>query len=147
MDVSVIMAKRGETQENDLSTQRIDKWLWYARVTKTRTLASSLVQAGKVRINRVKADKPGASVKVDDVVTIAVHGRVRVLRVVAPGVRRGPAKEAAELFDDLSPPRSPSDSGIGDSPDAGGSERSGGERPTKKTRRALEKLRQSDQAY
>ena len=139
------MAKRTDTRDGDPSAQRIDKWLWYARVTKTRTLASSLVQAGKVRINRVKADKPGAAVKVDDVVTIAVHGRIRVLRVVAPGVRRGPALEAAELFEDLSPPRPGLDDGTNRPPGAVNPVQAGGERPTKKTRRALDKLRQSDQ--
>jgi len=140
------MAKRDDTQDTSPNAQRIDKWLWYARVTKTRTLASSLVQSGKVRINRIKADKPGASVKVDDVVTIAVHGRVRVLRVVAPGVRRGPATEAAELFEDLSPERAAPEGQAALQQSGSGPGRSGGERPTKKTRRALDKLRQLDQS-
>lgn len=87
-------------------SQRLDKWLWFARVAKTRTLASNFVSAGKVRVNKIKTEKPGASIKVGDVVTIAAHGKVRVLRVLAPGERRGPATEAALLFEDISPPPS-----------------------------------------
>ena len=102
------MAKSGnQAVAEEPSTQRLDKWLWYARVAKTRTLASSFVSAGKVRVNRIKTEKPGASVKVGDVITIAAHSKVRVLRILAAGTRRGPAAEAALLFEDLTPPPEP----------------------------------------
>ncbi len=83
--------------------QRIDKWLWFARVAKSRTLAAALVTAGKVRLNRVKTDKPAHVVKVGDVLTVSLGPRVRVLKVTALGERRGPAAEARGLFEELTP--------------------------------------------
>jgi ribosome-associated heat shock protein Hsp15 len=80
-------------------TQRLDKWLWFARITKSRTLAAQLLQDGKVRVNRARAGKPSHTVRSGDVLTIAVRGRVQVLRVVAPGERRGPPEEARQLYD------------------------------------------------
>ena len=84
---------------------RIDKWLWYARVTKTRSLASRLVELGQVRINRQKVAKSSHDVGPGDVVTVAVHDRVRVLRVLAAGARRGPASEANLLFEEIDTPQ------------------------------------------
>lgn len=89
------------------STQRIDKWLWFARIVKSRTLAAGLVASGNVRVNRQKVAKPSHPVAAGDVLTIAAHGRVRVLRVIAAGVRRGPAAEARLLYDDLTAPPDP----------------------------------------
>jgi ribosome-associated heat shock protein Hsp15 len=83
--------------------QRLDKWLWFARIVKSRTLAAQLVQDGKVRINRAKVAKPAQSVRRDDVLTIVIRGNVQVLRVVAPGARRGPPAEARLLYELLSP--------------------------------------------
>ena len=84
--------------------QRIDKWLWFARVVKTRTAAADLVAEGKVRLNRTKIDKPGTTVRIGDVLTVVAHSRVRVLEVLSPGTRRGPPGEAATLFRDRSAP-------------------------------------------
>ncbi len=84
-------------------TQRLDKWLWHARVVKTRSVATALVQAGKVRVNRGKVLKASHMVKLGDVITVAVGGRVRVLRVAGFAERRGPAAEAQELYGDLTP--------------------------------------------
>ena len=117
------------------STQRLDKWLWFARVAKTRTLASSFVTAGKVRVNRIKVEKPSASVKVGDVITIAAHSRVRVLRVLAAGERRGPAPEAALLFEDLTPRPQPNALNVGQP------QVHHGGRPAKKDRRDFEAAR------
>lgn len=83
--------------------QRIDKWLFYARAVKSRALATKLVAAGHVRINRDKTDQPARQVKPGDVLTIALEHRVLVWRVLAPGVRRGPAQEARTLYEDLDP--------------------------------------------
>jgi ribosome-associated heat shock protein Hsp15 len=94
------------------ATQRIDKWLWFARMVKSRTLAAGAVSAGGVRVNRRKVTKPSHPVSVGDVVTVAVHGRVRVLRVVAAGERRGPAVEARALYDDLSEPPPADEGGV-----------------------------------
>ena len=90
--------------ETGLPKLRIDKWLWYARVVKTRTLAGKLVQAGHVRVNKDKILSVSHKIKIDDVLTIALTNRIRVLKVLAFGERRGSAKEAAILFEDLSPP-------------------------------------------
>lgn len=119
-------------------SQRIDKWLWYTRVVKSRTLAASLVAAGKVRINRERIEKPGTQVKPDDVVTLAVHDTVRILKVCAAGVRRGPATEAQTLYEDLTPKPEPKDS-TADAKDVSGRDRGSG-RPTKRDRRAIDRL-------
>lgn len=86
-----------------LHTQRVDKWLWFTRVVKTRGLAARTVQAGKIRVNKVKVAKPSYVVRVGDVITVSVARRVRVLRVTAIGWRRGPASEAKQLYEDLTP--------------------------------------------
>jgi len=92
----------GSKQEDGgTQSQRLDKWLWFVRVVKTRTLAATLVSSGKVRLNRLRVAKPSQTVRVGDVVTVAVHRNVRVLRVVALGERRGPASEASTLFEEL----------------------------------------------
>jgi len=82
---------------------RIDKWLWYARVLKTRSLASKAVQAGHIRVNRNKVTSASHGLKIDDVLTISLHNQIRVLKVEALGTRRGPAPEAALLYEDLTP--------------------------------------------
>jgi ribosome-associated heat shock protein Hsp15 len=82
---------------------RIDKWLWYARVMKTRTSAAKLVADGHVRLNGTRLNDPAKAVKAGDVLTIALERTVRVLKVQALGKRRGPAPEAQALFEDLSP--------------------------------------------
>lgn len=78
--------------------QRIDKWLWFARIVKTRPLASALVDTGQVRVNRHKVTKPGHPVGPGDVLTLALHGRVRVLKVLACAERRGTASAAQALY-------------------------------------------------
>ncbi len=83
---------------------RIDKWLWHARITKTRTVAARLVETGQVRVNRRKIAKPAHDVGPGDVITIAVHDAIRVLKVMAPGIRRGPAPEARQLFEEVEAP-------------------------------------------
>ena len=82
--------------------QRLDKWLWFARVVKSRTLAARLVSDGYVRLNGVRAVAPARSVQSGDVLTIALERQVRVLRVVDAGERRGPFCEARLLYEDLS---------------------------------------------
>lgn len=80
---------------------RIDKWLWHARFCKTRALSASLVSDGKVRVNGQRIEKPGRLVGPGDVLTLGWAGRV--VRVLACGARRGPATEAATLYEDLTP--------------------------------------------
>ena len=78
--------------------QRLDKWLWFARVVKTREAAASLVEGGHVRLNGQKTLKPGHGVKPGDVLTIALNSRVRVLHVEGLAERRGPAEAARLLY-------------------------------------------------
>jgi ribosome-associated heat shock protein Hsp15 len=95
------VANSGDIKE----IQRLDKWLWHARIIKTRSLAAQFVEQGKFRVNREKTVKPSHGVKTGDVITAAIFGRVRVLRIAALGARRGPAPEAQALYVDLTPPQ------------------------------------------
>jgi ribosome-associated heat shock protein Hsp15 len=85
--------------------QRIDKWLFFARVVKSRSLAQKLAISGAVRVNREKISHAARIVRPGDVLTISIHDRVRILKVLDSGDRRGPAPEAALLFQDLTPVR------------------------------------------
>lgn len=122
--------------------QRLDKWLWFARVVKTRTLAATLVLDGKVRVNRVRADKPSQTVRPGDVVTVTAHSRVRVLKVAAAGERRGSPTVAEALYEELTPPasRSENQSQAADSEPAPPQRDPGAGRPTKRERRAIDRL-------
>ena len=82
---------------------RIDKWLWYARFFKTRTMATRLVASGRVRLNRRRVTKSHGTLHPGDVLTFPQERRVRVIRVVDLGRRRGPATEAALLYEDIAP--------------------------------------------
>jgi ribosome-associated heat shock protein Hsp15 len=84
-----------------LERQRLDKWLWHARVVKARTSAAALVEAGHVRINGVRETAPGHSVKAGDVLTIGLDRTVRLLKVIGFAERRGDASAARMLYDDL----------------------------------------------
>jgi ribosome-associated heat shock protein Hsp15 len=81
--------------------QRIDRWLWNARIVRTRSAAASLALVGHVRVNGVRVAAPGRDVKCGDVVTVALHGGVRVLKVIGLAPRRGDAALAAQLYEDL----------------------------------------------
>ena len=84
--------------------QRLDAWLWCARVAKTRSACARLIEAGSFRVNRQPTDKAHARVRVGDVLTFALDrgGAVRVWRVLDLAARRGPAPEARALYEDLS---------------------------------------------
>jgi ribosome-associated heat shock protein Hsp15 len=84
--------------------QRLDKWLWFARIVKTREAAASLVENGHVRLNRVKVTKPAHDVKPGDVLTIVLNSRVRVLHVQGLAPRRGPATAAQQLYREAAMP-------------------------------------------
>jgi ribosome-associated heat shock protein Hsp15 len=105
-------------------------------------MAAELVSEGKVRLNKVRVEKPSQQVKPGDVLTLAVANRVRILEVRSPGTRRGPATEAHTLYVDLTPPPAPRDPS---SPDYLVSGRDAGTgRPTKRDRRLTDKLHESD---
>ena len=114
---------------------RVDKWLWHARFFKTRTLAAKVVTGGHLRVNSRKIEKSSTCVVAGDVLTFAQEKRIRVIKVIALGTRRGPASEAQLLYEDLSPPQEY---------DASIPKFDGKGRPTKKDRRAIQHLRESD---
>jgi ribosome-associated heat shock protein Hsp15 len=80
---------------------RLDKWLWFARVVKTRAIAQELAASGHVRVNGQRAESAAKSVRFGDVLTIALPSRVRVLKVQDVAERRGPASEATQLYEEL----------------------------------------------
>ncbi len=109
---------------------RLDKWLFFARFFKTRSLAAKIVAQGGVRVNGARVSKPALAIRAGDLLTFEQGRQVRVVAVLDCGERRGPAAEAAGLYEDRSPPAVPRPPG-GPRYDKGG-------RPTKKDRRALE---------
>lgn len=115
--------------------QRIDKWLFFARIVKSRSLAQKLVEGGSVTLNGSPCRTPNHLVKPGDRLEMHVDRRVRCVEVVRPGDRRGPAPEARTLYIDHTLPPQPTDA-----------ERQGpvaerGGRPEKADRRAYERLR------
>jgi ribosome-associated heat shock protein Hsp15 len=122
-----------------LDRQRIDKWLWHARVVRTRSAAAALVICGHVRINGVRVDAPSRAVRAGDVVTVALDRAVRVLRVVGFAERRGSSDDARGLFEPVGPdPSEPAAS-------LPAVRRAGAGRPTKRDRRAIDRLLRGDE--
>ena len=117
-----------------MDRQRIDKWLWHARVVRTRSAAAALVDAGHVRINSARIDAPSRPVRAGDVVTVALDRSVRVLKVTGYADRRGSAAVARGLYEDITPAPAPASK-----PPAGMREAGAG-RPTKRERRELDRL-------
>jgi len=117
--------------ETDAPAIRVDKWLWYARFLKSRSLASRFVSDGNLRIGGERSTKPSRMVKPDDVLTFPQGNHTRVIKIIEIGTRRGPATEAQALYEDLSPPES--------QPRV--KEVRTGPRPTKRDRRDMNLLR------
>ena len=119
----------------DVDSLRIDKWLWAARVYKTRGLASNACAGGNVDVNE-QSVKPSKLVRPGDLVRVTVGPTRRVLRITALSERRGPAVEARMLYDDLTPPAPPRIRAL-----PIGAREMGAGRPTKRERRAIDRLR------
>ncbi|MER2507552.1 MAG: RNA-binding S4 domain-containing protein [Amaricoccus sp.] len=83
------------------SSIRLDKWLWQARFCKSRTIAAALIADGAIRVNSARVTKPATTIKAGDGLSFFHGGRVRVIRVLALGERRGPAPEARLLYFEL----------------------------------------------
>jgi ribosome-associated heat shock protein Hsp15 len=115
-----------------MDRQRIDKWLWHARVVRTRSAAAELAGSGHVRVNGARINAASQPVRPGDVLTIALDRRVRVLKVLHFAERRGGAELACTLYEDLSPPPP--------KPDAAPIRDAGAGRPTKRDRRAINRL-------
>lgn len=127
-----------------MEKQRLDKWLFFSRAVKSRSLAQKLIEAGTVRVNAERTDRSDHKVGVGDVLTMTMHGQLRVWRILDAGERRGPATEAQALYEDLSPPPlprqdlSPFEAAIAPRPPGSG-------RPTKKERRLTDRLLGEDE--
>ncbi|MBZ0163463.1 MAG: RNA-binding S4 domain-containing protein [Notoacmeibacter sp.] len=128
-----------EAQGEPAPSQRIDKWLFFARIVKSRSLAAKMVQLGRVRVNRDKISNAARAIRPGDVLTVSLERRVVVLKVLAAGDRRGPYSEARLLYEDLSPPEPPPEAAP--PPVNAGVREQGSGRPTKKQRRKLDNWR------
>ena len=123
--------------------ERLDKFLFFSRALKSRTLAQKVIETGAIRVNSERTDRSDLKVGAGDVLTMSLHGRIVVWRILDCGTRRGPAAEAQGLYEDLSPPAlpkaelSPYDAAIAQRGDGAG-------RPTKKERRQTDRLRGGD---
>ena len=92
-----------ERQVSSGSRQRIDKWLFFTRMLKSRSLAQTFVMKGNVRINGERIIQPSHMVKAGDRVELSLERRDVLLVVRLPGTRRGPFEEAKLLYEDLTP--------------------------------------------
>jgi ribosome-associated heat shock protein Hsp15 len=86
---------------SSVQRQRIDRWLWHARLVRTRSAAAALADGGLVRVNGARIDAAGRTVRTGDVITVALDRGVRVVKVLGFVERRGPAERAAALYQDL----------------------------------------------
>jgi len=130
--------------DNELEGRRLDKWLWYARFFKSRTLATKFCLSGRLRVNDAVIKKAHMNVRVGDVLTFPKARDVRVIKIVELGQRRGPAPEARALYEDLAPPETAAakKAKAARKPSTGVREPGSG-RPTKRQRRDFDRLRGS----
>ncbi|MFB2551415.1 RNA-binding S4 domain-containing protein [Ensifer soli] len=117
--------------------QRLDKWLFFVRMVKSRSLAQKAIEAGDVRVNGTRATSASFQVKIGDEVSVSLRERAVLLRVLSGGTRRGPYPEARHLYEDLTPPPD-APASAGALPHA--SRVPGAGRPEKKERREIARL-------
>lgn len=124
----------------NLRKERLDRFLFFSRAVKSRTLAQKIIETGAIRVNSERTERTDHKVGAGDVLTMSLHGKILVWRILDPGTRRGPASEAQGLYEDISPPavpraeRSPYEAAIAERPAGAG-------RPTKKERRDTDALK------
>ena len=124
--------------------ERLDKFLFFSRALKSRTLAQKFVETGAVRVNSERTVKSDLKVGAGDVLTMSLHNRIMIWRILDCGVRRGPAPEAALLYEDMSPaPLPKEDRTVFEQ--VIGERVAGSGRPTKKERRETDKFRDEDE--
>ncbi|KQV39642.1 RNA-binding protein [Rhizobium sp. Root73] len=131
----------GEKQPPSLPVvrQRLDKWLFFTRLQKSRSIAQKAIESGDVRVNEARITQPSHALKAGDVVVVSLDRRDITVRVLLAGARRGPYEEARLLYEDLTPAVVP-----GEKPNAfeQATRERGSGRPTKKERRDVDKLKQ-----
>ncbi|MBB6485506.1 RNA-binding S4 domain-containing protein [Rhizobium lusitanum] len=132
---------KDEKQPFSGSRQRIDKWLFFARMVKSRSLAQLYVQNGSVRVNGDRVVQPSYNLKVGDRIELSLERRDIILIVRAAGERRGPFEEAKLLYEDLTPPPSEAKHLT---PFEQAQRAPGSGRPTKRDRRAIDRLISDD---
>ena len=128
---------REEEQSGGQARQRIDKWLFFARLRKSRSLAAKSVEAGDVRVNGAPVRQPAHLVRPGDTIVLSLDRHDMVVKVLLPGERRGPYEEARLLYDDLTPPPPPRDERT---LFAQATRERGAGRPTKRERRETDRL-------
>jgi len=138
---------------NSQNAQRIDRWLWFARFLKTRSLATKFVEQGKTRLTSpnateaIRITKASYLVRVGDVLTFPIGRRVRVIKVLGIAARRGPAPEAQQLYEDLAPPASNQSTPTRGNANKNADREENARRPNKRERRALLDLKNSPPTY
>jgi ribosome-associated heat shock protein Hsp15 len=135
------MTEISENITSDDAGLRIDKWLWYARFFKSRTLAAKIISTKPIRVNSNLISKAHTMIRPGDVLTFPKADHIRVIKVINLGGRRGPAIEARTLYEDLSPPVLTQTNKRTMSP---ASRPPGSGRPTKAERRATDRLKQTE---
>lgn len=124
-------------EEQPAARQRIDKWLFFARLRKSRSLAAKSVEAGDVRINDLAIRQPSHMVRPGDVIVLSLDRHDMVVKVLLPGERRGPYEEARLLYHDMTPPQPPHEERT---IFAQATRERGTGRPTKRERREIDRL-------
>ncbi|KKB11143.1 hypothetical protein VE25_14435 [Devosia geojensis] len=119
--------------------ERLDKFLFFSRALKSRTLAQKVIEAGAVRVNSERIVDSAHKVAPGDVLTMSLNDRVLIWRIIECGTRRGPASEAQALYEDISPARPPHEE-LSAFERAIGERVPGSGRPTKKERRDTDRL-------
>lgn len=121
--------------------QRLDKWLFFSRALKSRTLAQKFIESGAVRVNSARTLDSDHKVGAGDVLTMTLNRRLLVWRILDAGTRRGPATEAQGLYEDLSPELPAPEA----APPAQALREPGAGRPTKKDRRDIDRFTGEDE--
>lgn len=123
------------------NTLRLDKWLWYARFFRTRSAATKAISAGRFRLDGMVMNKPHRQALCDQVLTFIQGDRVRVIKIMALGSRRGPSSEAVLLYEDLTPERDAPAKTVKVAKFEFEARGKGSGRPTKRQRRATDRLK------
>ncbi|MFK7791581.1 MAG: RNA-binding S4 domain-containing protein [Devosiaceae bacterium] len=128
-----------KTEPETAEKLRIDRWLFFSRLVKSRSLASKIIDNGQVRVNGEKTHQAKRAIGPGDVLTLALPPGIKIVKVVACGTRRGPATEAQTLYDDLTPPPPPKEEARLMPRNAP----SPGRRPTKHERERLQQIKRT----